>query len=140
MAGSVNKVILVGNAGKNAETFNFEGGGKVVSFSLATSESWRDQAGQKAERVTWHDIKIVNEHLAGIAEQYVKKGSKVYVEGQIESRKFTDRQGVDREVKEVVLRFNAALELLDRRESAADRPESGPAQQRAPQREPSGRR
>lgn len=138
MAGSVNKVILVGNAGKDAETFNFEGGGKVVSFSLATSESWSDQAGQRQQRVTWHDIKVHNDHLAGVAEQYVKKGSKVYVEGQIEARKYTDRGGNEREAREIVLRFNAALELLDR-PPAADRPETGPAQRRdGPG--PSGRR
>lgn len=135
----VNRVILVGNTGRDPEAFTFQNGGKVVSFSLATSESWHDQAGERQTKTEWHEVKVFNEHLADIAEQYVRKGSKLYLEGQIETRKFTDKEGVNREAKEIVLRFNAALTMLDSKPSP-DRPTEQPAQQRQAKPEPRGRR
>jgi single-strand DNA-binding protein len=138
MAGSVNRVILVGNLGKDPETRSFPNGGKVTSFSVATSEIWTDKAtGQKKDNTTWHNIQVFNEALGEVASRYLKKGSKVYLEGAIENRQFTDREGNKREVKEVVLRFNAALVLLDSRPESADRPAAQPGA--APQAGPSGR-
>jgi len=117
MAGSVNKVILVGNLGRDPEARNMQTGGKVVSFSIATSESWNDRAsGERKEKTQWHRIAIFNEKLGEIAEKYLKKGSKVYIEGQLESRKFTDKDGQERETFEVVLgRFRGEMTLLDGR-------------------------
>jgi single-strand DNA-binding protein len=114
MAGSVNKVILVGNLGKDPEARNLNSGGKVVSFRLATSESWRDKnSGERQERTEWHSVVIYNENLAKIAEQYLKKGSKVYVEGQLQTRKWQDQSGAERYTTEVVLqRFRGELTLL----------------------------
>jgi single-strand DNA-binding protein len=116
MAGSVNKVILVGNLGKDPEVRTMQNGGKVCSFTLATSESWKDRnSGERQERTQWHQIAIFNENLAGIAERYLKKGSKVYLEGQLETRKWQDQSGNDRYTTEVVLRqFRGELTLLDR--------------------------
>ena len=117
MAGSVNKVILVGNLGRDPEARNFQNGGKVVSFSVATSEAWTDRAsGERKDRTQWHRVAIFNEKLGEIAEKYLRKGSKVYLEGQLESRKYTDKDGQEREVTEVVLRqFRGELTLLDSR-------------------------
>jgi single-strand DNA-binding protein len=117
MAGSVNKVILVGNLGRDPESRTMQSGGKVVSFSIATSESWNDKAsGERKEKTQWHRIAIFNEKLGEIAERYLKKGSKVYVEGSLESRKYTDKDGVERETTEVVLaRFRGEMTLLDGR-------------------------
>lgn len=117
MAGSVNKVILVGNLGRDPESRAMQNGGKVVSFSIATSETWNDKAsGERKEKTQWHRIAIFNEKLGEIAEKYCKKGSKVYIEGQLESRKFTDQSGTERETTEVVLaRFRGELTLLDGR-------------------------
>jgi single-strand DNA-binding protein len=117
MAGSVNKVILVGNLGRDPEARTMQSGGKVVSFSIATSESWNDKAsGERKEKTQWHRIAIFNEKLGEIAERYLKKGSKVYLEGSLESRKFTDKDGMERETTEVVLaRFRGELTLLDSR-------------------------
>jgi single-strand DNA-binding protein len=117
MAGSVNKVILVGNLGRDPEARNMQNGGKVVSFSVATSESWSDRAsGERKEKTQWHRIAIFNEKLGEIAEKYLRKGSKVYLEGQLESRKYTDKDGQEREITEVVLsRFRGELTLLDSR-------------------------
>ena len=117
MAGSVNKVILVGNLGKDPEVRTFSNGNKVCNFSIATSETWRDKAsGERKEKTEWHNIAIFNENLAKIAEQYLKKGSKVYVEGQLETRKWQDQSGADRYTTEVVLsRFRGELTLLDGR-------------------------
>src|SRR3954453_15706164 len=117
MAGSVNKVILVGNLGRDPEARNMQSGDKVVSFSIATSESWNDRAsGERKEKTQWHRIAIFNEKLGEIAEKYLKKGSKVYIEGQIESRKYTDKDGQERETTEIVLgRFRGELTLLDGR-------------------------
>ena len=117
MAGSVNKVILVGNLGADPEVRNFQNGGKVVNIRIATSESWRDKAsGERKERTEWHSVAIFNENLAKIAEQYLKKGSKVYVEGKLETRKWQDQSGADRYTTAVVLRqFGGELTLLDGR-------------------------
>ena len=117
MAGSVNKVILVGNLGKDPESRSFANGGKVVSFSVATSENWKDKSsGERKEKTEWHNVSIFSEGLARVAEQYLKKGSKVYLEGQLETRKWQDQSGNDRYTTDVVLRnFNSAMVLLDGR-------------------------
>ena len=116
MAG-VNKVILVGNLGRDPEARNMQNGGKVVSFSIATSDTWNDKAsGERKEKTQWHRIAIFNEKLGEIAEKYLKKGSKVYLEGSIETRKYTDKDGQERETTEIVLgRFKGELTLLDSR-------------------------
>lgn len=116
MAG-VNKVILVGNLGKDPETQSFSNGGAAVKFSLATSESWRDKTtGERKDKTEWHNVVIYNEPLGKIASQYLKKGSKVYLEGAIQSRKFQDNAGNERTTTEVVLqRFRGELTLLDGR-------------------------
>ncbi|MES2904661.1 MAG: single-stranded DNA-binding protein [Pseudomonadota bacterium] len=117
MAGSVNKVILVGNLGKDPESRSFANGGKVVSFSVATSENWKDRSsGERKEKTEWHNVSIFSEGLAGVAEKYLKKGSKVYLEGQLETRKWQDQSGNDRYTTDVVLRnFNSSMVLLDSR-------------------------
>ena len=117
MAGSVNKVILVGNLGKDPEARSFANGGKVVSFTVATSESWKDKgSGERKDKTEWHNVSIFSEGLARVAEQYLRKGSKVYLEGQLETRKWQDQSGQDRYSTEVVLRnFNGQLTLLDGR-------------------------
>ncbi len=119
MAGSVNKVILLGNLGRDPEVRSFQNGGKVVNLRIATSETWRDKAtGERKERTEWHSVAIFNENIAKIAEQYLRKGSKVYVEGQLETRKWQDQSGADRYSTEVVLRpYSGSLTLLDGRES-----------------------
>ena len=118
MAGSVNKVILVGNLGRDPEVRSFPNGGKVCNLRIATSETWRDrQTGERKERTEWHSVAIFNENLAKIAEQYLKKGSKVYIEGKLETRKWQDQSGQDRYSTEVVLRqFGGELTLLDGRD------------------------
>ena len=118
MAGSVNKVIIVGNLGRDPEVRNFPNGGKVVNLRIATSETWRDkQSGEKKERTEWHSVAIFNENLGKIAEQYLKKGSTVYIEGQLETRKWQDQSGADRYSTEVVLRqFRGELTLLGGRD------------------------
>lgn len=117
MAGSVNKVILVGNLGKDPEARSFANGGKVVSFTVATSEGWKDKAsGERKEKTEWHNVSIFSEGLARVAEQYLRKGSKVYLEGQLETRKWQDQSGNDRYTTDVVLRnFSSAMVLLDGR-------------------------
>jgi single-strand DNA-binding protein len=117
MSGSVNKVILVGNLGRDPEVRRMGSGDPVVSFSLATTESWRDKAtGERKDRTEWHNIVIFNENLGKIAEQYCKKGSKIYLEGQLQTREFTDRDGNQRKTTEIVLqRFRGELTLLDSR-------------------------
>src|SRR5437016_12687128 len=116
MAGSVNKVILIGNLGKDPEVRRMQDGRPVVNLSVATSDTWRDKAtGERKERTEWHRVVIFSEGLAKIAEQYLKKGSKVYLEGQLQTRKWTDQQGVEKYSTEVVLQgFNSALTMLDR--------------------------
>ncbi|BCB18018.1 single-stranded DNA-binding protein [Bosea sp. ANAM02] len=118
MAGSVNKVILVGNLGRDPEIRRLGSGEPVASLRLATSETWRDkQSGERKERTEWHSIVIFNEALAKVAEQFLKKGSKVYLEGQLQTRKWTDQQGVEKYTTEVVLqRFRGELTLLDKAE------------------------
>lgn len=122
MAGSVNKVILLGNLGRDPEVRNFPNGGKVANFSIATSETWKDRnTGERRERTEWHNISITNEALVRVAEQYLKKGSKVYVEGQLETRKWQDQAGNDRYTTEVVLRpYRGELTMLDSRSSSSD--------------------
>jgi single-strand DNA-binding protein len=117
MAGSVNKVILVGNLGKDPEIRSFQNGGKVANFSLATSESWKDKnTGEKREKTDWHNVAIFNEGLVRVAEQYLRKGSKVYIEGQLQTRKWTDQSGTDKYTTEVVLQnYNGTLVMLDGR-------------------------
>ena len=115
MAGSVNKVILVGNLGRDPEARSMQDGGQIVNLSVATSESWRDKAsGERKEKTEWHRVVIFNDNLGKIATQYLRKGSKVYVEGQLQTRKWTDKDGNEKYTTEVVIgRFNGALTLLD---------------------------
>jgi single-strand DNA-binding protein len=117
MAGSVNKVILVGNLGRDPEVRRMTSGEPVVNLSVATSESWRDKAsGERKERTEWHRVVIFNENLAKVAEQYLRKGSKVYLEGQLSTRKWTDKDGAEKYSTEVVLnRFRGELVMLDAR-------------------------
>src|SRR3954453_21879172 len=117
MAGSVNKVILVGNLGRDPEVRHTQDGRTIVNLSVATSENWRDkQSGERKERTEWHRVVIFNENLGKVAEQYLKKGAKVYVEGQLQTRKYTDKDGNQRKVTEVVLqRYRGELTLLDSR-------------------------
>ncbi len=117
MAGSVNKVILIGNLGKDPEVRRLNSGDQVVSFPVATSESWRDKtSGERKERTEWHNVVIFNENLGKVAEQYCKKGTKVYIEGQLQTRKWQDQSGADKYTTEVVLqRFRGELQLLDSR-------------------------
>ncbi len=114
MAGSVNKVILIGNLGKDPEARSMNNGGEVVSFSLATSENWNDKAsGERKEKTEWHNVVIFNENLGRIAKQYLRKGSSAYVEGQLQTRKWQDQDGRDRYTTEIVLqRFRGELTLL----------------------------
>lgn len=116
MAGSVNKVILVGNLGKDPEIRNTQGGAKVVSFNVATSDTWNDrQSGERRERTEWHRVVIFNDRLADLAERFLRKGRKVYVEGSLQTRKWTDQSGQERYTTEVIIdRFRGELELLDR--------------------------
>ena len=115
MAGGINKVIIVGNLGKDPEVRTFANGGKVCNFSVATSESWKDkQTGERKEKTEWHNISIYNEGLAGVAERYLRKGSKVYLEGKLQTRKWQDQSGNDRYSTDVVLQgFDAKMEMLD---------------------------
>ncbi|MBD8064855.1 single-stranded DNA-binding protein [Devosia sp. PTR5] len=122
MAGSVNKVILVGNLGNDPEVRNLPSGGKVVNLSVATSERWKDRnTGEQREKTEWHRVVIFSEGLARVAEQYLRKGSKVYIEGQLQTRKWQDQSGQDKYSTEVVLQgFNSNLTLLDGRGDNAD--------------------
>jgi single-strand DNA-binding protein len=116
MAGSVNKVILIGNLGKDPEVRRMQDGRPIVNLSVATSDTWRDKAtGERKERTEWHRVVIFNENIAKIAEQYLKKGSKVYLEGSLQTRKWQDQSGQDKYTTEVVLQgFNAQLTMLDK--------------------------
>ena len=122
MAGSVNKVILVGNLGKDPEVRHSQDGKAIVNLSLATSENWRDkQTGERKERTEWHRVVIFNENLAKIAEQYLKKGAKIYVEGQLQTRKYTDNSGVEKYSTEVVLQnYRGELTMLDGRSGGGE--------------------
>lgn len=115
MAGSVNKVIIVGNLGRDPESRSFSNGGKVVNLRVATSESWKDKnTGERKERSEWHTVAIFSEGLANVAERYLRKGSKVYLEGQLQTRKWQDQAGADRYSTEIVLQgFDAKLVMLD---------------------------
>ena len=118
MAGSVNKVILIGNLGRDPEVRSFQNGGKVCNLRIATSETWKDRnSGERREKTEWHSVAIFSEPLARVAEQYLKKGSKVYIEGQLETRKWQDQNGQDRYSTEVVLRpYRSELTMLDGRD------------------------
>lgn len=117
MAGSVNKVILIGNLGKDPEIKSLNSGDRVANFSIATSESWKDKnSGERQERTQWHNIVVYNQNIVKVAESYLKKGNKVYVEGQLETRKWTDQSGQDKYTTEVVLRpFRGELTMLESR-------------------------
>ena len=142
MAGSVNKVILVGNLGKDPEIRRTQDGRPIANLSIATSESWRDKAtGERKEKTEWHRVVIFNEGLCKVAEQYLKKGAKVYIEGQLQTRKWTDQSGAEKYTTEVVLQgFNSNLTMLDSRggggggfgdEAGGDFGSSAPAPRRA---------
>ena len=120
MSGSLNKVMLIGNLGSDPEIRNFSSGGRVCNFNIATSERWKDRnTGEQRERTEWHRIAIFNDTLVRLAEQYLKKGSKVFVEGKLETRKWQDNSGQDKFTTEVVLRpYNGELTFLDRRDSS----------------------
>ena len=115
MAGSVNKVILVGNLGRDPESRSFQNGGKVVNLRIATSETWKDKnSGERKEKTEWHSVAIFNEGLANVAERYLRKGSKVYIEGALQTRKWQDASGADKYSTEIVLQgFNSVLTMLD---------------------------
>jgi len=117
MAGTINKVILVGNLGRDPEVRTFQDGNKIVNLSLATSEQWTDkQSGDRRERTEWHRVVVRNSQLVGVAERFLRKGSKVYLEGQIQTRKFTDQSGQERYMTEVVVPpFRGELQILDGR-------------------------
>ncbi|MFI4999455.1 MAG: single-stranded DNA-binding protein [Reyranellales bacterium] len=127
MAGSVNKVILVGNLGRDPEVRSMQDGRSMVNMSVATSDTWRDrQSGERKERTEWHRVVIFNEKLAEVAQKYVRKGSKVYVEGQLSTRKWTDQSGQERYTTEVVIpRFGGALTMLDSRSGGGEAGASG---------------
>lgn len=135
MAGSINKVILIGNLGKDPEVRSFQNGGQVCSFSVATSETWKDKStGERREKTEWHNVAIFSEGLVRVAQQYLKKGSKVYIEGQLETRKWQDKEGKDRYTTEVVLRnFSSTLVMLDgRRDGGASEIGGGGARDSMP--------
>lgn len=114
MAGSVNKVILIGNLGKDPEVKSFQNGGRIANFSIATSENWKDKAsGERKERTEWHNIVLQSDGLVGVAERYLRKGSKVYVEGQLRTRKWQDKDGNDRYTTEISVGINGVLTMLD---------------------------
>ena len=126
MAGSVNKVILVGHLGRDPEVRNFQNGGKVVNLRIATSETFKDREGNRQERTEWHSVAIFNERLGEVAEKYLRKGSLVYLEGKLETRKWQDREGNDRTSTEIALRpFHGVFTFL------ADAPASGSREERA---------
>lgn len=136
MAGSINKVILIGNLGRDPESKSFRDGNKVVNLRIATSESWKDKStGERKEKTEWHAISVFNEGLANIAERYLRKGSKVYVEGQLQTRKWQDATGADRYSTEIVLQgFNAVLTMLDGPDGASE----GKRDSREPQKSAAG--
>ncbi len=132
MAGSVNKVILVGNLGKDPEVRTTQDGQKIVSFTLATSETWNDRAsGERKERTEWHRVVIFNDNVGAIAEKYLRKGGKVYVEGSLQTRKWTDQSGQEKYTTEVVIgKFRGELTLLDSRRDGEGAGEGGGYQPR----------
>lgn len=130
---SLNKVCLIGNLGKDPETRTFQNGGKVCNFSIATSESWKDkQSGERKEKTEWHNIAILSDGLAGVAERYLKKGSKVYIEGKLQTRKWQDQSGNDRYSTEVVLNGpGAVLTMLDGAQGAGTAGQSSASNRQA---------
>ena len=135
MSGSVNKVILIGHLGRDPDVRSFQSGGKVVNLRIATSETWRDKAsGERKERTEWHSVAIFNENIGKVAEQYLRKGSSVYIEGQLETRKWQDQSGADKYTTEIVLRpFRGDLTLLDGKGQADDQqPRDYAPDQKAP--------
>lgn len=140
MAGSVNRVILIGNLGRDPEIRSTQGGMKIASFSLATSEDWTDKSsGERKSKVEWHKISVMNDRTVDVVERFVKKGSKVYIEGQLSTREWTDKDGGKRQTTEIVIgRFNGQLTLLDSKRDG-EAPAAGPRQQyRQPDPEPDG--
>ncbi len=127
MAGSVNKVILVGNLGKDPEVRHTQDGKAIVNFTLATTESWRDKgSGERKEKTEWHRVVIFNENIAKVAEQYLKKGSSVYVEGQLQTRKWTDKDGAEKYTTEIVLQqYRGELTMLGSKPGGGDSAGSG---------------
>jgi len=120
MAGSVNKVILVGNLGKDPEVRSFQNGGRVANFSVATSENWKDKAtGERKEKTEWHKVEVYNDRIVDVVEKYLKKGAKVYIEGALETRKYTDKEGQEKYTTAVVLKqYRGELTMLDGKNSA----------------------
>lgn len=139
MAGSVNKVILIGHLGRDPEVRTFQNGGRVCNLSIATSETWRDKtSGERRERTEWHRVVILNDALVNVAQQYLRKGSKVYIEAQLETRKATDQGGQERYYTEVVLRpFRGEITLLDKQDNGSRGSQEDYARHDAP-REPAG--
>lgn len=128
---SVNKVTLVGNLGADPEVKSFPDGGKIVSLRIATTESWKDKSGERKAKTQWHQVSITNTGIAGVAEKYLRKGSKVYIEGQLETRKWQDQSGQDRYTTEVVLRpYRGELVMLDGRAGDNAPSQSEPSQHR----------
>ena len=119
---SLNKVMIIGNLGRDPEIRSFSNGGKVANLRIATSETWKDKTtGEKKERTEWHTVSIMNEGLVGVVERYLKKGSKVYIEGQLETRKWQDQSGADKYSTEIVLRgFGGTLQMLDGKPGGSD--------------------
>jgi single-strand DNA-binding protein len=134
MAGSVNKVILIGNLGRDPEVRSMQDGNKIVQLSVATSEQWKDRnTGERKEKTEWHRVVIFNENLGGIAERYLRKGSKVYLEGTLQTRKWTDKEGVEKYTTEVVLgKFRGELTMLDGRSDNSGAGDYGGGDQSAP--------
>lgn len=132
MAGSVNKVILVANLGRDPEVRTTQAGAKIVNLAVATSETWNDKAsGERQERTEWHRIVIMNDRIADVAEKYLRKGSKIYLEGKLQTRKWTDQSGVEKYTTEIMIgRFGGELVLLDKRD-AGETQAPPPAQRRA---------
>lgn len=127
MAGSVNKAIIIGNVGKDPEVRSTQGGKKMVTLSVATSETWKDRnSGERQERTEWHRVVLFNERLADVAERYLRKGAKVYVEGQLQTRKWTDQSGAEKYTTEIVLQqFRGELTLLDGKGGGSDAADAG---------------
>lgn len=142
MSGSVNKVILIGHLGRDPEVKTFQSGGRSVTFSLATSESWRDKdSGERKSRTEWHNVNILNEGIGKVAEQYLRKGSKVYIEGQLQTRSYTDKDNVERKFTEIVLKpYRGEMTLLDGKNDGGSDDGAGERKQRAGKDETNGGR